>query len=104
VLEAVLPPLIATYMVFVAMVVVAWRRPVGRPRGIEASPSSRSTLRMIVGGYGSFLAIVLIFHVWLAGEADALTSALWGGGFLSAVALGVSAASALLGGRRSPRR
>jgi hypothetical protein len=47
-------------------------------------------------GYVVFLAIVLVFDVWLAGESDALGSALWGGLFLSVTALGASAFTTLV--------
>jgi hypothetical protein len=106
VLEAVLPPLIAAYAVFVAMVVIAWRRPAARRGGgTDAHQSSRgSILGTVAGGYVSFLAIVLIFHVWLAGEADALADAVWGGGFLAAVALGLAATSVAVARRGSRRR
>jgi hypothetical protein len=106
VLETVLPPLIAAYGVFVAMVVVAWRRMADRrDGGTGAYPGSSrgSILGTTLGGYVSFLAIVLVFHVWLADEVDALSDAVWGGGFLAAVALGLAAAS-VAGARRSPRR
>jgi hypothetical protein len=56
-----------------------------------------------LGGYVVFMAIVLVFHVWLAGEGDALTSAVWGGAFLSSVALAVGAISGAIA-RRTTRR
>jgi hypothetical protein len=42
------------------------------------------------GGYVAFLVIVLIFHVWLAEEPDAFAGAVWGGVFLSGIALVVA--------------
>lgn len=83
-LRAVLPPLITSYGIFVAMVVLAVRRPVPRPRGFGGQPLGR-LLRTIAGGYVAFLAIVLVFHVWLAQESGAFVSAVWGGAFLSLV-------------------
>jgi cytochrome c biogenesis factor len=60
-------------------------------------------LLTIVGTFlGVLLAIVLIFHVWLAKEPDAFVNALWGGAFLSGIALSVACCSSLLG-RRSRR-
>jgi cytochrome bd-type quinol oxidase subunit 1 len=59
-------------------------------------------VRTTVGGYVAFLAVVLIFHVWLAKEPDAFVSALWGGAFLSGIAVSVAWCSSLLG-RRSRR-
>jgi hypothetical protein len=84
VLRAVLPPLIASYGIFVAMVVLAVRRPVPRPRGFGGQPLGR-VLRTIAGGYVAFLAIVLVFHVWLARQPGAFVSAVWGGAFLALV-------------------
>lgn len=83
-LRAVLPPLITSYGIFVAMVVLAVRRPVPRPRRFGAQPFG-PVLRTIAGGYVAFLAIVLVFHVWLAQEPDAFVNAVWGGAFLSLV-------------------
>jgi hypothetical protein len=97
VLRAIVPPLVAAYVVFVVMVVLAWRRP-GPPRAgwrekthAPERESQGSFLATATCGYVVFLAIVLVFHVWLAGESDALGSALWGGLFLSVTALGASA-------------
>ena len=104
-LRAVLPPLITAYALFAAMVALAWRRPVARPIA-RGDGSTRVRLgrivRTTVGGYVAFLAVVLIFHVWLAKEPDAFVSALWGGSFLSGIALSVACCSSLLG-RRSRR-
>jgi hypothetical protein len=106
VLRAVLPPLITAYALFAAMVALAWRRPVARP-GARGEGSTRVRLRHVVrttvGGYVAFLAIVLIFHVWLAREPDAFVNALWGGAFLSGIALSVAWCSSILG-RRSRRQ
>jgi hypothetical protein len=105
VLRAVLPPLITAYVLFATMVFLAWRRPVARTiaRG-ERSIRVRlgHVVRTTVGGYIAFLAVVLIFHVWLAKEPDAFVNALWGGAFLSGIALSVAGCSYLLG-RRSGR-
>jgi Family of unknown function (DUF6256) len=79
----ILPPLVCGYAVFVAMVIVEWRRPVGanvqrgRPRDVVIT---------VAGGYLAFLLIVAVFHVVLAREAGAFLSALVGGGFLLIVA------------------
>ena len=55
-----------------------------------------SFLATAICGYVVFLAIVLVFHVWLAWESDALVSAVWGGLFLSVTALGASAFTTLV--------
>ena len=93
VLRAVLPPLITAYALFAAKVVLAWRRPVARPIA-RGEGSTRMRLRRVVrttvGGNVTFLAVVLIFHVWLAKEPDVFVNALWGGAFLSGIALSVA--------------
>ena len=110
-LRAVLPPLITAYALFVAMVALAWRRrvarPAPRPHG-RADGSARASIRRVVGttlgGYVAFLAIVLIFHVWLAQEPSAFASAVWGGAFLSGIAVVMAGGSALIGRGRWGRR
>jgi hypothetical protein len=101
VLRAIIPPLVAAYAVFVAMVILAWRRPAPRPRWRRKPPaptaeSTGSVLATASFGYIVFLVIVLVFHVWLAGESDALSSAAWSGLLLSVPAVGASAFSALV--------
>ena len=109
-LRAVLPPLITAYALFVAMVALAWRRPVARPSPRphgRADGTARASLRRVVGttigGYLAFLAIVLIFHVWLAREPGAFASAVWGGAFLSGIAVVTAGGSALIERRRRGR-
>jgi hypothetical protein len=103
--KAVIPALIAAYATFVAMVAVALRRPAPRPHGRPSGGGDggawRGVLGTIAGGYAAFLLIVLVFHVWLAGESDAFANAMWGGGFLIVATLGLSAADSIL---RSARR
>ena len=100
-LRAIVPPLVAAYVVFVLMVILARRRP-GPPRlGLREKmhaerESQGSFLATAICGYVVFLAIVMVFHVWLAGESDALVSAVWGGLFLSVTALGASAFTTLV--------
>jgi hypothetical protein len=107
VLRAVLPPLVTAYAIFVAMVVLRLRRPVPRPQGRADGTLGAAHLRFVVrtmlGGYVAFLVIVLIFHVWLAGDPDAFVSAASGGAFLSLITLVVAAGSQLIG-RRSRGR
>jgi hypothetical protein len=98
-LRAVIPPLVTGYAVFVAMVLLGRRRPVPRPRGLlrpEPSPGSGRLVGTILGGYAVFLVIVLVFHVWLARERDGFAEAVWGGAFLSALAVMVAFASSFL--------
>ena len=101
-LRAVLPPLITAYVLFATMAVLAWRRPVARPiaRG-EGSTRLRlgRVVRTTIGGYVAFLVVVLIFHVWLAQEPDAFVNALWGGAFLSGIAMSVAWGASLFESR-----
>lgn len=110
-LRAVLPPLITAYALFVAMVALAWRRPVARPAPRphgRADGSARANLRRVagttVGGYVAFLVIVVIFHVWLAREPGAFASAVWGGAFLSGIALVTASGPSLIERRHGGRR
>ncbi|HLA92970.1 MAG TPA: DUF6256 family protein [Actinomycetota bacterium] len=86
----------SSYALFVCMVVVTVRRPVPRPSG-RGGPSPPGLVRRVAvtvaGGYLVFLLVVLVFHVWVAGERGALLSAVRGGVPLTGVAV---AAFALL--------
>ncbi|MEX2420307.1 MAG: DUF6256 family protein [Actinomycetota bacterium] len=79
----------SSYVLFVLMVVVAVRRPVPRPsvRGPSPPGLARNVAATAAGGYLVFLLVVLVFHVWLAGERGALLSAVRGGALLTAFAL-----------------
>ena len=95
-LRAILPPLVSAYAIFVAMVVLARRRPVPRrrDRGDGSAPVNlRRVVGTTVGGYVAFLVIVLIFHVWLAKETDAFSSAVLGGAFLAGILVVVALSS-----------
>ena len=106
-LRQVLPPLVTAYAIFAAMVLIARRRPVPRPHG-RGDRSARVRVSRVVwtavGGYVAFLVIVLIFHVWLAGETDAFANALWGGAFLSGITVVAALGSSLIGRRSRQRR
>lgn len=52
-----------------------------------------------VGGYAVLLLVVLVFGLWLFGDARALRSAAWSGPFLLAVATPAFAALSWLEGR-----
>jgi hypothetical protein len=102
VLRQVLPPLVTAYAIFVAMVLVARRRPVPTGRTTDGRATHTPIAAMVrttVGGYAAFLAIVLVFHVWLAGESDAFVDAVSGGAFLSGIALLMAVGSSLIRGR-----
>ena len=106
-LRVVLPPLITAYVIFVAMAVLARRRPVPRPRGLmgdTVAASLRQVVRGIVGGYVAFLAIVLIFHVWVADDPAAFASAAIGGAFLCGVFIMVAGGWSLIQHRHLRKR
>jgi hypothetical protein len=96
-LEAVLPPLISAYTVFVLMVLSARRRPPTRPPSGSGwlGPRRRGMVRHLVGttagGYAVFLAIVAVFHAWLGAEPGALASALLEGTLLALAVFGLFA-------------
>jgi hypothetical protein len=75
-LRHVVAPIAASYAVFVATVIAAWRRPVA---AAEPPRTSRAVVVTFAGGYVCFLVIVAVFHVWLSGDRGALASAATGG-------------------------
>lgn len=95
VLRRIVVPLLAAYAVFLGVFWNALRHPAPRASSTTRRDGARwpKVLRHIAfttaGGYGCFLAIVLVFHVWIAGQRGALASAVWGGAFLCAVAVPV---------------
>jgi hypothetical protein len=94
--------LVAAYALFVGMVLLARRKRMPRPRDVgEERLERREVTGTILGGYVVFLAIVVVFHVWLAGERDAFIEALWGGAFLSLVAVGAAFVSGAMPHRRT---
>jgi Family of unknown function (DUF6256) len=98
-IRVVLPPLVAAYVIFVAMVVLGVRRPAPRADGRDHGSTRmlwRRVVTTMVGGYAAFLLIVLVFHAWIADEPNALPSALRGGAFLLGVTLILAAGAALL--------
>jgi hypothetical protein len=107
--DAVLPPLICTYGIFVLMVLAAWRRPVPRPRsGGWLGSRRRGMVRYLgvttAGGFLVFLVIVLVFHSFLGEERDAVRSALLEGSLLALAVFGLFAVSAASTDRRRRRR
>ncbi len=106
ILRRIVVPLVCSYAVFLAAAIAWLRRPAPRPRPGEGA-LRRGLLRhvaaTVLGGYATFLLVVLVFHVLIAGQRGAFLSALRGGGFLAvvaAVAFVVLSAFASLAGRR----
>lgn len=94
--------LVAAYALFVGMVLLARRRRMPRPRDVGEERLDRlKAIETIVGGYTVFLAIVVVFHVWLAGDGDAFVEALWGGAFLLSVAVGGAFVARAMSRRRA---
>jgi hypothetical protein len=85
----IVPPLLAAFAVFLAMVRASTRMPApDRPPPAASWRDFRRYLFLTVAtGYALFLAIVLVFHVVLARDGGALRSAAWGGAALLAIAL-----------------
>jgi hypothetical protein len=89
-LRSVIVPLLATWMVFAGIALYAGRHPVPRPRGNARTPARRwlrGVATTVAAGYLTFLAIVLVFHVWIAGQHGSMSSAVSGGAFLAVCAL-----------------
>jgi hypothetical protein len=107
-LQAVLP-VVTAYCLFVLMVLLARRKPVARPTtgswwlGERRHGLVRHLIATTAGGYGVFLAIVVVFHTWLGSERGAITSALIGGTGLAVAVLGLFAGLSKLRRRRPPR-
>jgi len=84
-------PVLSAYAVLIGVVLYAVRHP---DAGCPSEPASdwgpriRLIAITVAGGYACFLAIVLVFHVWIAGQRGALSSAMRGGAFLGAVSAG----------------
>ncbi len=99
-MEAVLPPVIAAYAIFVSMVLLSRGQPVMRPRArwMWLGPHRRGIVRHLAvtaaAGYVVFLAIVAIFHTWLGNEPDAIGSAFTEGSLLTISVAAVFAAAA----------
>jgi uncharacterized protein DUF6256 len=101
----IVPPLVATFAAFLAMVRVSMRGPV--PRNVPSRDESwkdfwRYLSLTAVSGYAVFLAVVLVFHVLLARDHGALASAAWGGAALLAIAVPLFAGAEWIS-RRSRR-
>lgn len=105
-LARVIAPIASVEVVFLAMVAFWWRHPESRPAG-HGRPARAGFGRYLVittgGGYLVFLAIVMVFHVWIAGQRGAIRSAVIGGAFLAAVVTGLFASLAWIGSIRRAR-
>jgi hypothetical protein len=81
-------PVVSAYVLLAVVVVYAARHPEAeRPQRVVLGWGLRLRLIAVTvgGGYVCFLAIVLVFHRWLVGQRDAMSSALRGGTFIAAV-------------------
>jgi hypothetical protein len=79
-------PVLSAYLVLAGVVLYAARHPAaGRARKQVVWADRLKLIAVTVGGgYVAFLAIVLVFHVWVVGEKGALRSAERTGLFLAA--------------------
>src|SRR5947208_3594176 len=74
----IVPPLVTTFVVFLLLVRyhVRHAEPTERPAAPPGWPVFvRYLLTTVAAGYGMFLAIVLVFHVWLARDHATFSSA-----------------------------
>ena len=109
-LRRVIAPVAAAFLTLSGMTLFAARFPAPRPPRSPAVRSGRDLRRLLrsfavtaVGGYLTFLAIIIVFSVGIVGDTDALRSAAWSGPFLICVSLPVFVALAA-GPRRAGRR
>jgi hypothetical protein len=101
-------PVLSAYLVLAGVVVHAVRHPQADPirsgdrraGGFRWRPRLALIAVTVGGGYVVFLAIVLVFHVWLVGQHGAMRSALKGGTFLAVVSAGAFVALSTVESRR----
>ncbi len=78
----VIVPLVSAYALFVGIAASWWRHP-SPPASRSGRPPVRYLFALVCGGYAAFLVIVLVFHIWVAGQRGAMRSAMTGGAFLA---------------------
>jgi hypothetical protein len=83
-------PVVSAYALIAGIVLYAARHP--EPAGasrhrFEWRPRLILIGATVFGGYLVFLAIVLVFHVWLVGQRGVLSSAIVQGTFLAATSV-----------------
>jgi hypothetical protein len=88
----IVPPLVAGFAAFLAMLRYAYRHP-SDPKVLRTEDRrpgfGRYLVRTVASGYLAMLAIVLVFHVVLARDHAALRSAAAGGAALLGIAVPV---------------
>jgi hypothetical protein len=109
-LSQVVAPVLAAYLLCVALVLFAARSPAGLAdhrhtalRRDRLTAFVRYLALLEIGGYATLLVIITIFSVLIVGDRGALWSATWGCGFLLLVATPAFLALSALVGRRSRR-
>jgi hypothetical protein len=107
-LRQVVAPVLAAYLLCVALVLFAARSPARRAEDRPAvltrdrlTALTRYLALLEIGGYVTLLAIVALFSVLIVGDREALWSAAWGGGFLLLVATPVFLTLSYATGRRN---
>lgn len=80
-------PLVVAFVLFLGIAANSVRLPAARPVRATQRASlgafALALLRTVAAGYAVFLAIVLVFHVLLAGERAAIANALKKGSLLA---------------------
>jgi Family of unknown function (DUF6256) len=100
----IVPPLVTTFVVFLLLVRyhVRHAESTGIPPLRFPWPAFvRYLAATVAAGYGMFVAIVLVFHVWLARDHAAFRSAVAGGAALLAIVLPAYVLAEWIARRRS---
>jgi uncharacterized protein DUF6256 len=82
----VVAPVVSAFGLFLAVALVSLRRggsPTHRSPSVRSPASWRGLLTTALGGYALFLVIVLVFHVVIAHQRDAMRYAVAGGAVLA---------------------
>jgi len=80
-------PVVSSFLLFLGIAAVSLRRRPTRGPRAPVVTGGRTFLRHLgttaLGGYAVFLTIVLVFHVLIAGQRDAMRYAVAGGALLA---------------------
>jgi hypothetical protein len=109
-LRQVVAPVLAAYLLCVALALFAARSSTRRPSHVPTELTRYGLTGLVrylavleVGGYVTLLVVITVFSVLIVGDREALWSATWGGAFLLLIATPVFVALSWARGRRGRR-